>query len=91
MAEAGEPGAFPVFASDVAGVILVWKYGWPQPSHDEGVRRSLQDNTPLPNGRTVREQNLLVRARRFTYTVQSSVGMALMIAGFVFQTVATWI
>jgi hypothetical protein len=59
---------------NMLGVAVVWKYGCPQPSHDEGTALRLERNTPLPNGLTVDQQDKLVRARRASYMLQSSLG-----------------
>ena len=42
---------------NIAGVILVFFYGFPQPTHEEGVGRGLEDGTPMPDGRTVAQHN----------------------------------
>jgi len=75
---------------NIVGVVLVWIFGWPQPSHEEGVSLGLENSTPLPNGLTVAQNNVLIRDRRAKYKFQSSAGVTLMALGFIFQLIATW-
>jgi hypothetical protein len=76
---------------NIAGVILVWIYGGPQPSHEEGASLGLQNSTRLPSGLTVGERNASIRDRSAKYKRRSAVGFALMAVGFIFQLFATWI
>jgi hypothetical protein len=76
---------------NIVGVVLVWIFGWPQPSHEESIGLGLEDSTPLKNGLTVREWKARIGERRATYRIQSIVGLLLMIAGFGFQFVAVWL
>ncbi|MEX3791549.1 hypothetical protein [Paraburkholderia sp. BR14374] len=69
----------------MVGVVVLFFFGFPQPTHDEGVGLALQDATPLPNGKTVAEHNASVRRRRVLYRVCSTVGLALLFVGFVLQ------
>jgi hypothetical protein len=75
---------------NIAGVVLVWFYGWPQPSHEEGVSLGLENSTPLRSGITVAERNASIRDRRAKYKRRSSAGFTLMALGFIFQLVAAW-
>ena len=78
-------------ASNIVGVVLVFFYGFPQPSHEEGVKVGLEDNTPLADGRTVAQFNEDVRRKKAKYLFRSRAGLGLMFIGFVLQLVATWI
>lgn len=75
---------------NIVGVILVFFYGFPQPSHDEGVGIGLEDGTPLSDGRTVAQHNEAVRKMRERYLCLSRFALGLMILGFLFQLFATW-
>lgn len=44
--------------SNILGVILIFFFGLPQPSHDERVSLGLEDNTQLNDGTTVKQRNL---------------------------------
>jgi hypothetical protein len=75
---------------NIAGVILVFFYGFPQPSHEEGVGLGLEDGTPLPDGRTVAEHNQDIRKTRARYLCMSRLALGLIVLGFLFQLCATW-
>jgi hypothetical protein len=76
---------------NMAGVVLAFIYGFPQPSHEEGVGLGLEDATPMPDGRTVAQHNKDTRKQKARYLFWSRAGLGLMFAGFVLQLVATWI
>jgi hypothetical protein len=75
---------------NIAGVILVFFYGFPQPTHEEGVGLGLEDGTPLSDGRTVAEHNEDVRKTRARYLRMSRLALGLLVLGFLFQLWATW-
>ena len=75
---------------NIAGVVLVFFYGFPQPTHEEGVGIGLEDATPLGDGRTVAEHNEEVRKTKVRYLVMSRLALSLMVVGFAFQLWATW-
>lgn len=77
--------------SNIAGVGFAFFFGYPQPSHDEGVGLGLEPATPMRDGRTVAEYNEDVRRRRERYLFWSRFGLGLMALGFVLQLAATWI
>ncbi|MEQ1614239.1 MAG: hypothetical protein ABL904_15945 [Hyphomicrobiaceae bacterium] len=77
--------------ANIAGVALAFKFGYPQPSHEEGIGLGLEDATPLDGGRTVAEHSEDVRKQKRRYLFWSRAGLALMFGGFVLQLVATWI
>ncbi|MGA7750983.1 MAG: hypothetical protein WCA63_12660 [Gallionella sp.] len=76
---------------NIAGVILVFFYGFPQPTHEEGVSLGFGDVQPLPDGRTVGQHNEDVRKTKATYLCLSRLALGLIILGFVFQLWATWV
>ena len=65
-------------------------YGFPQPTHEEGMGLGLGDGTRLPEGRTVAEHNEEVRKTRAKYLCMSRLALGLIILGFAFQLWATW-
>jgi hypothetical protein len=75
---------------NIAGVILVFIFGFPQPTHEEGVAIVLEDANRLANGQTVAEYNETVRKTRLKYLCFSRLALALIILGFAFQLLATW-
>jgi hypothetical protein len=72
------------------GVLLIFIWGPPQPSFDEGVGIELDSKTTLRDGRRVadleEENKRLTRRHRF----RSRVGLALIFFGFALQLWATW-
>jgi hypothetical protein len=66
-------------ASNMAGVVVAFFYGFPQPSHEEGVFIVTEEATPD------------VTRRRKRYKVLSQCGLGLMFVGFGLQLLATWI
>jgi hypothetical protein len=77
--------------ANIIGVTMAFYFGFPQPSHDEGVNLGLEENTRLQSGLTVKEHDEQVRLRKRRYLFWSRVGLVLMIVGFALQLVATWI
>ncbi|MCW5650445.1 MAG: hypothetical protein KIS62_11925 [Ramlibacter sp.] len=75
---------------NIIGVVLLFVFGFPQPTHDEGIGLGLEDATPLPNGKTVAEHDASVRERKRLYLICSNTALVLLLAGFGFQLWATW-
>lgn len=74
---------------NIAGVVLVFFCGLPQPSHEEGVSMGLEDATVLRDGTSVREINAKKRRRKRLYVTFAYVALSLLLAGFICQLVAT--
>jgi len=79
--------------ANMAGVALAFFYGFPQPSHEEGVNLGLELGTPLESmgGITVAEYNEQVRKRKNKYLFRSRFALGLMGVGFILQLIATLI
>ena len=75
----------------MVGVLVIFRFGPPQPTHEFGVGLSLEDNTPLPGGRTVVENNRDVERNKERYSCMSKVGLAFVFFGFALQLSAIWI
>lgn len=73
----------------LAGVVLIFVWGPPQPTLEEGVGFGLEDGTPLETGITVAEHNRQVRSLRRRHTVISRLGLVLVGMGFALQFAAT--
>jgi hypothetical protein len=73
----------------IAGVILFF-YGPPQPSLEEGVGLGLEDDTTLASEMKVAEHNEQVRRLRSKYTVISRFALGLLALGFLVQLIAVW-
>lgn len=74
---------------DMAGVVVVWFFGWPQPQLETGVGIGLEDGTPFgPNGETVADHNQKVERRRVCYKRASVCGLLFLLTGFGLQLAA---
>lgn len=71
------------------GVALIFRWGPPQPTFEEGVAIGLEDGTPLQDGRTVAEHDADVRTLRARHDKMSKTGLSLVFLGFAFQLWAT--
>lgn len=77
-------------ALNIAGVVLAFFYGYPQPSHEQGLGIGLEDGNILPDGRTVAEHDADKARQKQRYLLMSRTGLTLMFCGFVLQLLATW-
>ena len=74
------------------GVLIIFKYGPPQPNFEAGVSLELEEGTPIDKGgKTVADYNREVARRRKLYSNLSKVGLALIFFGFGLQLWATWL
>jgi hypothetical protein len=76
---------------NMAGVALVFFFGYPQPSHETGVGLGLEDGTVLANGKTIAEHNTDVEKRKKRFLFMSRLALTLMFAGFLLQFIAIWL
>jgi hypothetical protein len=76
---------------DIVGASMLFKYGFPQPNFEEGVGLGLGLANVLENGKTVAQHNEEVRVMKGIYFFRSRLAMVLIIFGFLFQLVATWV
>ena len=67
------------------GAAIVFFYGPPQPSFEQGVGMAVEDNTRLPDGKTAREHDAETRGLRRKYLILSKTGLGLIFAGFGLQ------
>jgi hypothetical protein len=70
---------------EIVGVLIIFKWGPPQPGFSEGVSLGLEDDNVLDNGRTVRQHTEDARRTRRTYRRLSGVGLVLIMIGLGFQ------
>lgn len=73
------------------GIVIIFCYGPPQPSFDEGVGIGLEDSNRLSDGRTVAQHNADQRELRGRYSLFSKIGLALVFMGFALQLLAVWV
>lgn len=77
--------------ASILGVGLVFFFGYPQPSHDQGVSIVLTPEMRLSDGLTLRQYDQDVRDRNERRLGGSRLGLVLMAFGFVLQLVAIWV
>lgn len=76
----------------IIGVVLIFLWGPPQPQLDTGISIGLEDGNFIKElGKTVGEHNIDILKRRDFHTFMSGLGLILIIIGFAFQLIATWI
>jgi len=75
----------------IAGVIILFFWGPPQPKLDSGIGISLEDNkVVMEDGRTVVDLNKEIEIKRKRFEKNSILGLVLVLIGFVFQLVDNW-
>jgi hypothetical protein len=74
----------------IIGVLMIFKWGPPQPSFQEGVHLSIAPRTPMPDGRTAEEHVDDARRQRSKCNRMSKTGLGLILIGFIFQLVDAW-
>lgn len=76
----------------IIGVLIIFKYGPPQPSFQGEVYSAEEDNTPIDSsGKTVAQYREEVKFQKELYDRNSKTGLALIMLGFTLQLVAVWI
>jgi hypothetical protein len=73
---------------NIGGVVLLFFFGPPQPSFEEGIGLGLEDGNVLEDGKTVAEHNVYVRKNKKTHEILSRFSLVLLIIGFGFQLIA---
>lgn len=74
----------------MAGVIVIFIWGPPQPVFQDYVGISVQDATPLSDGRTAKEHVEEEQKKKRHYKRMSSFGLALIFFGFLLQFIDSW-
>ncbi|MEJ2046199.1 MAG: hypothetical protein P8X74_20305 [Reinekea sp.] len=75
---------------NILGVVLLFFFGFPQPSHDEGVSLGLSGNTTFTDGSSVASIKAAAKRRKCFYKFFSYFALVLLFTGFVLQLWATW-
>jgi hypothetical protein len=75
---------------NMIGVLVIFRYGPPQPTHEPGIGLGLEDNNRLEDGRTVAEHKRDVEKNKKLYSCMSKIGLGLVFIGFAVQLWATW-
>ena len=74
----------------MVGVLMIFVWVPPQPSFETGVPIGLEDGNVLSHGRTVREHNDEIKAKRRRHFWVSRLGLGLIFLGFFLQMVGSW-
>lgn len=74
----------------MVGVLIIFRFGPPQPNLESGVGLGLEDGSPLSDGRTVAEHNRETEKLRALHSRMSKIGLGLIFIGFAFQLWGTW-
>ena len=74
----------------MVGVLVIFRFGPPQPNLETGVGLGLEGGNVLPDGRTVTAHDRDVKRTRKLHSRMSKCGLALVFIGFAFQLWATW-
>jgi hypothetical protein len=71
---------------NMVGVVIIFFFGPPQPTLEEGVGLGLEDGTQIdPSGKTVGQHNREVKRKRMLFSILSKAGLGLIFVGFGFQ------
>jgi hypothetical protein len=81
--------AIGLFLAIVGGVIIFF-WGPPQPDFQEYTALSLEQGTPLADGRTVAEHAAEVQREKRRFRRLSRIGLGLILLGFLFQLFDAW-
>jgi hypothetical protein len=74
----------------IAGVIVIFRWGSPQPSFELRASIGLEENTTLADGKTVAENNADVEAQKKQHEFMSRIGLGMIGVGFVLQLLSQW-
>lgn len=75
---------------DLVGVILLFKYGFPQPDFSEDVGLALPDTNEYEGGMTVGDFARIQRKKKEVYKRISICSLVLIIFGAIVQGIALW-
>lgn len=75
-------------ALNIAGVVILFIWGPPQPSFDEGITVALDDRIVFTNGTKVSDIKKNIRRLKRRHEIMSRVGLGLVLLGFVAQFIA---
>jgi hypothetical protein len=77
-------------AISIIGVVMIFFWGPPQPTFEEGVSIGLSEGTFLESeGKTVGQLDQEKAAKKTSYEIMSRVGLGAVLLGFVLQFIAT--
>jgi hypothetical protein len=74
----------------MVGVAVIFIWGPPQPLFQEYVGISVEDDTPMDDGRTAKEHVADEKRKKKLYKRMSSLGLGLIFIGFLLQFIDSW-
>jgi hypothetical protein len=76
----------------IIGVVILFYYGFPQPSFQEYVGLAIEDNTIVDADNGITAKNIAEESalEKREYKSKAMFALFLILTGFVFQIVATW-
>jgi hypothetical protein len=74
----------------MVGVLIIFRFGPPQPNLETGVGLGTEDGTVMPDGRTAAEHNRQVEKHKVLHSRMSKAGLAFVFVGFACQLLAIW-
>ena len=79
-------------ALGIIGVLIIFKWGPPQPDLGEGTNLLAEDDTPINStGKTSGENDIETMEKRRKYKRRSRLGLFLIMVGFIIQLIAVWL
>lgn len=75
----------------MVGVAMIFIWGPPQPSFEQGGVIGFPDTQPIGDGRTQADENAEVAAKERCYKIMSRLGLVFIFIGFLCQFIALWI
>jgi hypothetical protein len=76
---------------NIIGLIFLFIYGFPQPDFSEGVGLSLEDFTPVGNGKLVKDIKAEAIKKRKKYKVISILCLIAILIGTLMELIGLWI
>lgn len=70
---------------NMIGILIIFYFGPPQPSFEEGVSLDLEDANLLSDGTTVAEHDRKIKKLKAVYSRMSKIGLGFIFFGFAFQ------
>jgi hypothetical protein len=74
---------------NIIGVVIIFKYGFPQPSFDEGVSIVVEDATVFADGTTAQQLKEDAIKNKNKFRKFSYLGLGFILIGLIFQLIAT--
>lgn len=75
---------------NIVSVVILFFFGPPQLSFEEGVSRGVEDNTIFEDGTSVAQINADIRRCKQKHKIYSRLALLLIFFGFILQLWATW-